>query len=132
MIESGYYPSGCQYDKAAPWNIDDQPEKEFNVTCSQSLSRTVPVFTSHYNTEYDGKNPITNTSDTVWVDEYVDNKHLTPIQLIDKFRDVLKEQLKTWEGFEETPIGKKEISKIEHLIEECSGWIEDETECFEE
>ena len=52
-------------------------------------------------------------------------------RLIQLFKETLKQQLKSWEGLEDTPTGKKEIRKIEHLIEECDDWCDDETE-FEE
>ena len=59
MNTDGNYPNGSQYDKNAPWNMKDTPEREFKVTCSQTLSKTVSVFTNAYTSiaerEFDGE-----------------------------------------------------------------------------
>ena len=49
-------------------------EKEFNVLCSQTLSRTVPCITNDYVID---KNLI-NTSETSWRDVYAENDYRTP------------------------------------------------------
>jgi hypothetical protein len=48
MKESDYYPAGAYSDPNAPYNQVDVPEKDFEVTCSQSLSRTAIVTTNDY------------------------------------------------------------------------------------
>ena len=43
------YPDGLSDSTVgAPWNEESIPEKEFEVTCSQSLSKTVTVWTDNY------------------------------------------------------------------------------------
>ena len=43
------YPDGLSdYSVGAPWNEPDVPEKDFEITCSQSLSRTATVCTNNY------------------------------------------------------------------------------------
>lgn len=143
MNAADYYPAGAYNDSSAPYNQSDIPEEEFEVTCSQSLSKTVSVWTNNYipgasgvDYERDDEGGIyaspwnedPDTSDTNWAEEYHDNDHYTPIQLIALYKETLKEQLKSWEGMEETYAGKREIRHIEHLIEECNDWTEDETE----
>ena len=142
MIESGYYPPGAEFDPNAPYNEPVIPEKEFEITCCQTLSKTTNVYTDNYipgccGCDYEdgvavGWHDEDDTSDTNWAEEYHDNDHYTPIQLIGLFKESLKSQLESWEGMEETSAGKAQIRRIEYLIEECEGWIEDETEYIEE
>lgn len=142
------YPDGLSDSTVgAPWNEESVPEKDFEVTCSQSLSKTVTVCTDNYipgasgvDYERDDEGGTyaspwhdeDDTSDTNWADEYHDNDHYTPIQLIGLFKESLKSQLKSWEGMDETSAGKAQTRRIEYLIEECEGWTEDETEYIEE
>ena len=143
MSLSNYPPGVSDTTVGAPWNEESIPEKEFEVTCSQCLSRTASVWTDNYipgasgvDYEPDGEGGYCasgwhdedDTSDTNWADEYHDNDHYTPIQLIGLYKETLKEQLKSWEGMDEIPSAKAQIRKIEHLIEECESWTEDETE----
>ena len=143
MSLSNYPPGVSDSTWDAPWNEPDIPEEEFEVTCSQSLSRTASVWTNNYipgasgvDYERDDEGGIyaspwhedPDTSDTNWADEWHDNDHYTPIQLIGLYKETLKEQLKSWEGMEDSTTAKATIKRIEHLIEECNGWIEDETE----
>lgn len=145
MIESGYYPMGAEFDSSAPYNQSEVPEKEFDVTCSQSLSKTVPVWTNNYIPGEEGVDWETDdeghpyaspwqeeddTSDTDWQEEY-SNKHFTPIQLIQKFKEFLEVEINNIEeelNNKFSPIRKAKKSVIKHLIDECSSWVEDETE----
>ena len=142
MYNNYDYPAGSDNERA-PWNEVEVPEKDFEVTCSQSLSRTVTVTTNNYipgasgvDYEDDGEGGVSacgwqdpdDTSNTDWGKEYDEGGHYTPLQLIQMYKETLEEQLKSWEGIEDTRIGRAQIEKIEHLIEECESWTEDETE----
>ena len=97
-------------------------EKEFEVTCSQSLSKSTKVYTEEYKLEYDpeyGSNVI-DTSDTDWEYVYCEDHH-TPLQLISLFQRYLEEMLQP------TGVVSRYPSYIKHLIAECEGWIEAET-----
>ena len=134
------YPPGAEHDPNAPYNQVDVPEKEFGVTCSQTLSKTVSVWTNNYvpgaeGVDYEsddeggcyavGWHDPDDTSDTNWADEYHDNDHFTPLQLIELFKQYLKDDLNR--------MGEVKNEKwIKHLIEECSDWTEDETEYVED
>ena len=135
------YPSGLSDNTpGAPWNEPDVPEKEFDVTCSQTLSRTVTVITNNYvpgasGVDYEpddeggyyasGWHDPDDTSDTNWADEYHDNDYLTPLQLIEIFKQYLENDLNR--------MGEVKNERwIKHLIEECSNWTEDETEYVED
>ena len=91
MRESDYYAPGSYNDPSAPWNEVDVPEKEFDVICSQSLSRTATVWTNNYipgasGVDYEpddeggycacGWQDDDDTSDTCWGDEYKTTKIL--------------------------------------------------------
>lgn len=134
MYDNYNYPAGAD-NELAPWNQPVIPEKTFEITVSQTLSKNAEVITNNYIPtktvermnnlceEYD------DTSDTDWADEYLNtNSHYTPIQLINMYKESLKEELKSWEGLEKTYAGHTNIKRIEHLIEECEGWCDDETE----
>jgi hypothetical protein len=123
MIESGYYPPGAEFDPNAPYNQVDYPEEEFEITVSQTLSKTVTVFTSNYNLEVDydedGCYRNCDTSDTNWQEVYEEDYH-TPLQLIGFLKRLL-------EGNE--PISD---SLKKQLIKECENWCEDELAFVEE
>ncbi len=48
MIESGNYPTGAEYDPNAPWNQEEQPEREVEVTVIVTLSKTMKVKVNDY------------------------------------------------------------------------------------
>lgn len=140
MSEADFYPAGAYNDPSAPYNEPLIPEKEFEVTCSQSLSKTVTVTTSNYipgasGVDYESDDEggccavewydPDDTSDTDWDEEYHDNDHYTPLQLISLFKQHLENELARMEDV-------KDSRRIKHLIEECSDWNEDETEYAED
>lgn len=55
MIESGYYPPGAEHDPNAPWNQEENPEREIEVTVSVTLSKTIKVKVSDYDVINSGK-----------------------------------------------------------------------------
>lgn len=129
---SNYPPmSQSEWDNA-PWNQSDPEEKEFEVTVSQTLSKSITVTTSDYipggyfpETEWDidGYHTITchepdDTSDTDWKKAY-NNEHYTPLGLIQEFKEMLEKN---------TPIPE---TRRKHLIDECMNWIEDDLEVCE-
>lgn len=143
------YPCGLNdYSVGTPWNDPDVPEKEFDVTCSQTLSKTVSVLTNNYipgasGCDYEpddeggycasGWHDPDDTSDTNWHEEYSESEHYTPLELINKFKEYLVKQWDILKDAEEANDAgtNQEKREIKHLIEECDGWIEDETEYVE-
>ena len=129
------YPPGAD-NEFAPWNEVEVPEKDFDVTCSQSLSKTVTVCTNNYipgasgcDYEPDGEGGYStigwheddDTSDTDWAQEYHENDYHTPAQLLELFKDILVRDLENGNPFRSEKYTKQ-------LIEECEGWTEDETD----
>ena len=137
LKSSSNYPlmSQSQWD-SAPFNQSDPEDKEFEVTCSQSLSKTVKVVTNNYipgesNIDYEKDDEggtyasswhdVPDTSDTNWAEEYHSNDYHTPLQLIQFLGQVLENDLKNGIVF-------KNPKFTQDLINECNGWCEDETE----
>lgn len=139
MYDNYHYPAGADNEQA-PWYETDVPEKYFDVTCSQTLSRTVSVLTNNYIPGESGVDYETDdeghpyaipwqdpddTSDTNWAEEWHENDHYTPKQLIELFAECLTTMQRNGYVFK-TP------AQDAHLIEECANWTEDEVEFIEE
>lgn len=129
MSCSNYPPGVSDYTVGAPWNQEETPEREFNVTVSQTLSKNTTVLTDQY-TESEvyldpGYAMETDTSEVNWNEEYHANDHYSPEQLIGHLKTFLTEQLN--QG-----IVYKSPAFTKHLIEECEGWTEDEFEVVED
>jgi hypothetical protein len=140
MYDNYNYPPGAD-NEYAPWNEPSVPEKEFGVTCCQTLSKTVTVYTDNYTPgaegvdyESDDEGGYTavgwhdddDTSDTDWAEEYHANDYHTPLQLIELFKRYLEHTL------DDKVQVSTSTSYIKHLIEECEDWSEDETEYVED
>ena len=54
MAESGYYPAGAEHDPNAPWNQEDIPAREVEVTVSITLSKTLKIEVSDYTVDSEG------------------------------------------------------------------------------
>ena len=149
MSEADYYAPGSYNDPSAPWNESDVPEKDFDVTCSQSLSRTATVWTNNYvpgasGVDYEpddeggccavGWHDPDDTSDTNWADEYANNGYKTPLELIALLKEYLGKELTEIENSMEPDARDYRVTRarmLRELIEECEAWTEDETEIFE-
>ena len=133
MYDNYHYPLGAD-TPSAPWNEKPIPEKDFIVCVSQTLSKSAEVTTDNYLpvVVHEKHNRIheeyADTSDTKWKEVYKDNEHYTPLQLISLFRDMLEGELEKSENL----LSDHTKGYYEHLIEECSNWIEDELEIIEE
>lgn len=147
---SGYYPANLtDFSENVPWNEPYIPEKDFEITCSQSLSRTAEVWTSNYvpgasgcDYEPDGEGGYAtvgwkdgdDTSDTIWSKEYAENGYKTPLELIGMLkeylekdlREIQKDMLPNDRSFKAT-----QVRMLKGLIKECDCWTEDETEFSE-
>lgn len=136
---SGYYPAGLTDNTpGCPWSEPEVPEKEFEITCSQTLSRTANVTTTNYipccEEGYDDgvgyHDEWADTSGTDWSKEYDENGYKTPLQLIQMLKGYLEDELKKWEEVDKQDPHKwasTQVRKFKGLIEECDSWTEDET-----
>lgn len=145
MSEADYYAPGSYKDPSAPWNQSEISEKEFDVTCSQSLSRTATVNTCDYvpgasgvDYEPDGEGGYCtcgwqdpdDTSDTNWKAEYNANGYTTPLELIQMLKGYLEKDLENLDGIVKNTNQDRIFleRKLKHLIKECDCWNDDETE----
>lgn len=125
MRDSDYYPAGAYNDPNAPYNWPENDPKPFDCFVSQTLSKTSEVYTDQYIAEDDGEGYVDyDLCEVDWVNEYHENDHYTPIQLIELYKKELETKLELAES-------KKEKKWIEHMIEECNGWTEDDYEMCE-
>lgn len=126
MSERDYYPLGAYDDPDAPYNEKEIPEKEFGVLCSQTLSKSTKCSTSDYIYDDYFEPAYIDTSETNWKDVYAENDRRTPLQLIDLFKNYLSNKLTG------NPPVSESSSFLKHLMEDCEGWIEDETIIMED
>lgn len=150
MSLSNYPPGVSDSTWDAPWTEPSIPEKDFEITCSQSLSKTVTVTTDNYvpgasgcDYEPDGEGGYCasswhdddDTSYTCWDDEYSFNGHKTPLELIAMLKEYLEQDLRKWEEEDKKDPHKwaaTQVRKYKSLIEECEGWVVDDLEFVEE
>ena len=150
MRESGYYPPGAEFDPDAPWNEIAIPEKDFDIVCSQTLSKTVTVSTNDYTpgasgVDYEpddeggycasGWSDPDDTSDTNWNKAFSENEYHTPLQLIGILKEYLSKDLEKWEKEDKKnphKMAASQVRKYKALIEECEGWEEDDIEFIQE
>lgn len=124
---SNYPPmSQSQWD-AAPFNEEVIPDREFDVICSQTLSKSMTVTTNNYQPEFDEEDGRTyaNTEDTDWSEAFANSGGYTPLELIQLFGQIL-------ESFFKCGIVFKTPKYTQDLINECKGWQNDDTEIMEE
>ena len=137
------YPPGVSDNTPdAPWNDPEVPEKEFDVTCTLCMSKTVSCYTRDYvpgaeGVDYEpddegGSYAVPyheddNTSDTNWSEVFKDN-HKTIPELLEEFKQYLQKDLKNIDAVAEIRKHDKAFlkRKLERLIEECDGWSIDE------
>jgi hypothetical protein len=155
MYDNYNYPAGAD-GPDAPWNEPSVPEKEFEVTCCQTLSRTAIVVTDNYipgasGCDYEsddeggcvavGWQEDDDTSDTNWSKEYEENNLHTPLQLIQMLKGYVEKEAEQYlKDHKDDHLSGKVLPAEKHwqyralldLIEECDGWQDDETEFIEE
>lgn len=141
MYDNYNYPPGADTPDA-PWNQPEVPEKEFDVTCTLCMSKTVSCYTKDYipgaeGVDYEpddegGSYAVLyheddNTSDTNWSEVFKDN-HKTIPELLEEFKQYLQKDLKNIDAVAEIRKHDKAFlkRKLERLIEECDGWSIDE------
>ena len=137
MYDNYHYPWGAD-NASAPWNQVENPEEEFNVTIVETLSKDVTIHTNNYQFEKDydeddnSMKEYVDTSDTDWKDEYK-KQGCTAIETLIAVKVYLeevrlKELLDLSRCRELTNSEKKELKVVKDLIEQCSGWKQEEIE----
>lgn len=131
------YPPGAANDPTAPYNEPPSPEvMEFEVTVSQSLSKSTTVLSDQYDhyrdEDEDGYYDWIETENINWNEAYEETPHLTIEGLLEKFKEMLEEKVseieKQVKDNKPDHSQKKKLDKLNFLIEECQGWTLDESE----
>lgn len=125
MRESGYYPPGAEFDPNAPWNEIPIPEKDFVVTISQTVSKTVNVLTDDYARCYDDETgyEYADTQDTDWKEAYAKDHEDIP-KLLSLLKSYIERDLECGDS-------KYSKEQLKYFLKECEDWIVDETEVVE-
>ena len=140
-MDNYHYPLGADTEDA-PWNQKEVSEKEFGVTCTVCMSKTVSCFTNDYipgaeGVDYESDDEggchavpyhdEDDTSDTNWSDVFGAN-HKTIPELLDEFKQYLEKDLENIDAIAEIRKHDKAFlkCKLERLIEECDNWNVDE------
>lgn len=121
------YPPGAANDPNAPYNEIEVPEREFDVTISMSLSRTVQCYTNKYIPEIDEEDGhlYVDTSDTPWSEVYGDNHETIP-ELLEELKKYIQKDLDNLAD-NETKVDKAfHRRRLEFLLTECDEWTVDE------
>jgi hypothetical protein len=113
------YPMGAD-TKDAPWNEEENVQREFEVTITCALNKDVTVHTSDYDLEVDkdedGTYEILHTEDINWKNVY-NKEHLTIEELLKEFSEVLKYHLDSMDNLD-----SRRANKYKYLLKECSNW----------
>lgn len=123
MRESDYYAPGTYNNPRAPWNEVEIPEREFDVKVEYSLSKKTSIESNNYYIDESPDGSYLGTEDIDWQGEYKE-QHKTPLDLITLFKQHLEKEL-------ETVTLRTRKNELEYLIEECSGWVEDYYDAYE-
>ena len=137
------YPPGVSDSTPdAPWNDPYVPEKEFDVTCTICMSKTVSCLTNDYipgaeGVDYEpddeggcvacGWHDPDDTSDTNWNDVFNSNHRAIP-ELLEELKKYVQRDLDNIDRIAEEQHHDKAFlkRKLEFLLEECDGWVVDE------
>jgi hypothetical protein len=117
MYESGYYPSGAEYDSNAPWNQSDESDNviDIQVTCSNTLSKDFVLTTNQCDNEG-------NLSDDCNLTEEFFEQQYSAKQALDlavKLANLIFKK-----GLTDTEL---RVTAGE-VLDACSDWNEDELE----
>lgn len=120
MIESGSYPPGAEFDNNAPYNQEDLPEEEVEVTISVTLSKNVKVKINDYKVHdsMDGT-PYLEYSDYA-LKKAVEEQIVLPQNLAEFTERMFGYDL----GLKEAGIPRY----LKEAIKDCKGWYIDDME----
>ena len=127
-MESGGYPSGAEFDSSAPYNQEELPKREIEVTVYVTLSKTVKVSVSDYNVSVDAdEDGMYEPYDFADCDLYkaVEEQITLPHELAEF----------TERMFNEHSASLKADGMPKHLecaIKDCKNWTVDEMEVIQE
>lgn len=117
------YPPGAEHDPNAPWNEISVPEKEFEVTISQTLSKNVIVYTDNYipDVDYETGYVYADTSETDWK-EVCKEQHYTIPELLEHLQVFAEKEL------ENVSPNSGKGRELQNIIDACENWVVDDYE----
>jgi len=136
MRESDYYPAGAYSDPNAPYNEVEVPERDFDLTVTETLKRTATVTTQKYCPEFDDEDGRTyaNTDDTDWQEVYNDN--YMPLSKLfveikketDLFIADMEERIRECKDSQQKFRLTQRRRRLEALADNMDGWEQQEIE----
>lgn len=128
MRERDYYPLGACDDSQAPYNEISLPEKKFDVCIYQTLRKDTTVETDDFEAEfYDAEDGYVKVSTqyTNWDMAYQDC-HMDIVDLLRELKRFVEDEIKV------TDESSNRMKRLKYLLEECQGWILEDTSIEEE
>lgn len=118
MKESGYYPTGAEFDPSAPWNEQSPKERDFDVTIEFVMQKQARVTTDDYLCEYDDEYcaDMIDTRDTDFEKAYKESGYYTIEEMLAKLKQYVLEDMKKC-----SPNTCKGNS-LKCLLSSCDGW----------
>lgn len=115
------YPPGAEFDSSAPYNEPVVPEREFEITISQTLSKLVTVTTDNYipEVDYETGHMYTDTSETDWYEVY-EGQHYTIPSLLEHLQVFAEKEL------ENVSPNSGRGRELQSIINACKDWIVDD------
>jgi hypothetical protein len=95
MMESGYYPPGAEFDPNAPYNQSEPPEIPVELTATETMTKTITVYTNKVWRVYDEEGYGSYESDgfeprETW-DEQTDSLEITLNKALEEITALRKE-----------------------------------------
>lgn len=110
---SSNYPAGAEHDPSAPYNWEEYPEREFNVTVEVVVSKSHSLTGSYYVEEdEEGSCIVCNEED--WRRRYEEQCHSIP-HLLDELKRYAEAELR------ETKDSSRR-AELKGIIADCEGW----------
>lgn len=137
MRDSDYYPAGAFNDPYAPYNECEVPEHDFDIEVTVTLKKNCTVTTNDYipgasgcdyEQDEDGCHAMgwqeeDDTSGTDWNKAYKESCYTIP-QMLEALKKYVEREID-----ERKAIGERVPNKLKQLLEDCTGWEEDDTYC---
>lgn len=121
------YPMGAD-NKDAPWNVEELPVKEFETTVITTLTKQLVLSSNDYTKEVEEdedsniKYDRICTEDISWIDCFKKENHYTVLELLEILKKEMIVKLRS---------ENQNKKYIQHIIDECTNWIEDDFDIVE-
>ena len=115
MRDSDYYAPGSNTPDA-PWNDSSNPERDFDLEVTETVSRKTYITSDNYNIYVDYEDGRTTVdTDPVEFAKCYEEQRWSIVELIDR----MKAMLEKWRPSE---MSKKDKAEYDRILEEVDGW----------